>query len=106
MNVAQLISILSEYPPSRRLVVTVDQQRVLETTVFELILKLMPTQPRALVTFYGRNECVIREHGEAPLSDPARGPEFSRWLEIDMRGGDYEQTSSFDNPSHATDRDR
>ena len=82
MIVDQLNRILSEYRPSMRLVVTVEQQRLLETTVVEMMLKLTAQPPKALVTFYDRSDCIIRErngvfdHGGAP---------YREWLEIDLR---------------------
>jgi hypothetical protein len=83
MNVEQLKSILPEYPMSMRLVVTVEKQCMVETTVVEMLLKLIEQPPKALVTFYGRSEIIIREHVEEPLL----GEKSIRkeWLEFDLR---------------------
>jgi hypothetical protein len=67
-----------------RIVVTVEQQRLLETTVVEMTLKLMTQPPKAIVTFYDRRECIIRERGEE-TNDVAGAPPYREWLEIDLR---------------------
>lgn len=84
MNVEQLKSILSEYRSSMRLVIVVERQTLLETTMVEMLLKLMPQPPTALLTFYGRSDCIIRERGE-PTDDVAGAPPYREWLEIDLR---------------------
>ena len=81
MIVEQLKRILAEYPMSMRLVMTIEQQRLLETTVVELLTKLIGQSPTALVTYYDRRECIIREHvGHDAENRPNAG-----WLEIDLR---------------------
>jgi len=82
MNAEQLRKILNEYPPSRKLVIIVDGARVLETTVLEVLLKLMEKSQPALLTFFGRESCIIRERigGERP-----NAPYINEWLEIDLR---------------------
>ena len=82
MNNEQLRSILSEYRPSMRLVVTVDRKALLETTVCEIMLKLTMPPPSDWVNFYGRDSCVIRERNG--VFDHG-GPPFREWLEIDLR---------------------
>jgi hypothetical protein len=54
---------------------------VLETTVAEMICKLIGQPPDALATFFGRSNCILRERDD-PLA--SRGP-HSKWLEMDMR---------------------
>jgi hypothetical protein len=63
---------------------------VLETTVIEMLLKLIPQPPNALLNFCGRDICILREHVEeiASVNLDAHtliGPEFNKWLEMDMR---------------------
>jgi hypothetical protein len=83
VNTEQLKTILAEYPMSMRLVVTVEKQEVLATTVIEMLLKLIPLSPDALLNFCGRDICIIREHVEEPLlGEKALRKE---WLEMDMR---------------------
>lgn len=83
MNIEQLGSILAEYPMSMRLVVTVEKQQLLETTVVEMTIKLMKEPPETWVAFFGRRDCIIREHVEEPLL----GEKSIRkeWLEFDLR---------------------
>ena len=83
MNIAQLKSILAEYPMSMRLVVTVERQHLLETTVIEMLLRLIEEPPSDWVALYGYRDCIIRERVEEPLL----GEKSIRkeWLEIDMR---------------------
>jgi hypothetical protein len=84
MRVGQLQSILNEYRPSMKLIVIVEQQRLLQTTVVEMLIKLVDQPREALLTFYGRSDCIIRERGEA-TDDVAGAPPYREWLEIDLR---------------------
>lgn len=84
MNNEQLRSILAEYPLSLRLDVIVERERALETTVAEMICKLMDKPPGGLLTFCGRSECIIRERGER-TDDVAGAAPYRKWLEMDMR---------------------
>ena len=83
MNVKQLKSILMEYPMSMRLIVTVKRRTFMETTVVEMVLKLMAEPPNASGAFCELNDCIIRERVDEPLL----GEKSIRkeWLEIDMR---------------------
>jgi hypothetical protein len=84
MRVGQLQSILNEYRPSMKLIVTVEQQRLLQTTVVEMLIKLAAQPREALLTFYDRSDCIIRERGEA-TDGVAGAPPYREWLEIDLR---------------------
>jgi hypothetical protein len=84
MNVEQLKSILDEYPMSMRLTVTVRQQELLATTVVELLSKLMTQLPGASLTFFGRNDCIIRERVD-PHNNAHGTLIVKRWLELDLR---------------------
>ena len=79
MNVEQLKSILPEYPMSMRLVVAVrgGSERY-ETTVIEMLLKLMSQPPNTSVTFFGCDNVIIREHA-------GDGRPETNWLEFDLR---------------------
>lgn len=81
MNVEQLKSILSEYPMSLRLDVIVERTKVLETTVAEMVCKLMPEPQNELLTFFGRSNCIIRERG----FNTSVAPPYKPWIEIDLR---------------------
>lgn len=80
MNTEQLRSILLEYPMSLRLDVIVEGQRALETTVCEMIIKLMDQPQDGLLTFCGRSNIIVRERGFNSCLAP-----FRPWLEMDMR---------------------
>jgi hypothetical protein len=84
MNVEHLQRILTEYRPSMRLVVTVAQEKMMETTVAEMITILMPQPRDECFSFFGLSECIIRERGE-PTEDVAGAPPYREWLELDMR---------------------
>lgn len=80
MNNDQLQTILRQYPMSLRLDIIVEGERMLETTVVELLLKLMEQPQSALVTFCGRSCVIVRERGfNSGL------PPYKPWLEMDMR---------------------
>lgn len=84
MNNEQLQSILREYRPSMKLVVMVEKKSVLETSVAEMLIRLI-AQPRdASLTFCGRPDCIIRERGEDTDDVPGAAP-YREWLEMDMR---------------------
>lgn len=84
MNVEQLTSILQEYPMSMRLVVTTQRQPMLETTVVEMLIKLTPEPQSALVSFCGRDQCIIRERNDS-ANNFAGTLIIKKWLEMDMR---------------------
>ncbi len=84
MNVGQLQSILAEYPPSMRLTVVVERQHLLETTVIEILCKLMEQPQNGLLTFFGRNAVILRERNDA-LNNPMGTLIIKKWLEMDMR---------------------
>lgn len=80
MNNDQLQSILREYPMSLRLDVIVAGEKMLETTVVEMLVKLMEQPQSALVTFCGRSSAIVRERGfNSGL------PPYKPWIEMDMR---------------------
>ncbi len=83
MDAEQLKTVLSEYPMSRRLVVIVDGSPVWETSVAEVVIKLM-REMRApsgvLVTILGRDSCIVRERDNFSSAFPG-----NKWLEIDLR---------------------
>lgn len=83
MNVEQLQSILSEYPPSLRLVIR-SEPHVLETTVAAILSLLMSLQPTAWLHFCGRSEVILRERIDSSGGD-AIIPPGRTWLEMDMR---------------------
>ena len=83
MRVGQLQSILNEYRPSMKLIVTVEQQRLLQTTVVEMLIKLAAQPREALLTFYDRSDCIIRERRNH--AGVAGAPPYREWLEIDLR---------------------
>lgn len=78
MNNEQLKSILMEYPPSMRLVVTIDRQPAMKMSVAEMVIKLWDL--KLDFTVLGYNYCIIRERVS---KDPSK-PE-SDWLEMDLR---------------------
>lgn len=84
MNVEQLTSILKEYPMSRKLLVVIDGQTMRETSVAEAVCDLIQAQPSELLTFFGRNNCIIRERGDF-TNDVAGAAPYKQWLEIDLR---------------------
>ena len=77
MNVEHLRSVLGEYPLSRRLAIRVHNDIVLETTVAEMLCKLLEREPSALLTFCGRSDVILRERSD--------GAPYTQWLEMDMR---------------------
>lgn len=80
MNNEHLQSILREYPMSMRLDVLVEKKTALETTVVEMLIKLAQEPPKALLTFCGLSNCILRER-----SINADRPTHREWLEMDMR---------------------
>lgn len=85
MNVDQLITILNEYPLSSRLNIVVEKKTMLETTVVEMISKLMREPPNASLTFCGRDHCILREYAERIEHQGELVRCHPRWLEMDMR---------------------
>lgn len=85
MNAEQLKAILSEYPPSMKLVVVVEKKRVLVTTVVEMLIKLMGQPQDASLTFCGRNNCIIRERADKTEHQGELVRCVPGWLEMDMR---------------------
>jgi hypothetical protein len=89
MNTDQLKTILAEYPLSRRLNVLVDGTPIWETSVVEVLTKLMSEAPEksppALLTIFGRDSCIIRERIDEGREPNHLGPQFNKWLEIDLR---------------------
>lgn len=84
MNNEQFKSILCEYPMSMKLKVTVERTTVIETTVAEMLCKLLEQPHEALLTFFGRDNVVLRERSDPHIN--AFGTLIDkRWLEMDMR---------------------
>lgn len=84
MNAEQLKTILTEYPPTRKLNVIVDGRPAWETTVSEIVLRLGREPENTLVTLFGRDSCIIRERVEDLDAPPGASP-IRKWLEIDVR---------------------
>jgi hypothetical protein len=80
MNVEQLKAILNEYPPSMKLAIRAGGKLMEDTTVLEVVLKLMAAEKPKLsnLSWYGLDNCIVRER----ISDT--GPVFKS-LEIDLR---------------------
>lgn len=83
MNIKQMKSILCEYRPSMRLMVKIDRTAVWETTVAEVLCKLMEIKPEKSTAIFSRDSCIIRER--VRLSERETGPPCKEWLEIDLR---------------------
>lgn len=85
MNAGQLKDILLEYPGSRKLKVIVQKEVVMEMTVIELIIKLLECEKiEALFTFFGFDNCIVRERGEM-INDVAGAAPWRDWIELDLR---------------------
>jgi hypothetical protein len=88
MRKDQLVAILNEYPLSMRLIVTVERQEMLATTVIEMIQKLKPEpepgRSDVLLTIFGLNDCIVRERTDA-FNNASGTLMIKRWLEMDMR---------------------
>lgn len=85
MNNEQFKSILCEYPMSTKLKVTVERTTVIETTVAEMLCKLMEQPPNGLLTFFGRDNIILRERSGLDTSNTFGTLIDKRWLEMDMR---------------------
>lgn len=85
MHVAQLRSILNEYPMSRKLIVVVEGQNLIQTTVADFLSRLMSAQPTDLLTFCGLAHCIVRERIDMPRFECSPMPMTKEWLELDMR---------------------
>lgn len=84
MQVEQLKLILQEYPMSRPLKIVVEKKVMLETTVVQLLTKLIDIPPNGWLAFCGRHDVIIRERGDF-TDDVAGAPPWKCWLEMDMR---------------------
>jgi hypothetical protein len=84
MTNEHLSLILNEYRPSMRLDIIVEREKVMETTVLDLMCKLISEPPSSSVHFCGRGDCILRERGEA-TDDVAGAAPYRTWLEMDMR---------------------
>lgn len=78
MNSEQLKSILMEYPPSMRLVASIERKPAMVMTVAELVIKLW--DKTCDFTLLGYHYCIIRERVSKDPSKPV-----SDWLELDLR---------------------
>lgn len=84
MNVGQLRKILVQYPMDCRVVLTVEKQTRLETTIRDLLFRFLAEDDREMMTVFGFPDLIIRERvdsrgGEAII------PQSKMWLEMDLR---------------------
>lgn len=84
MNVEQLKLILQEYPMSRPVKIVVEKKVMLETTVVQLLMKLIDVPPNGWLAFCGRHDVILRERIDSSGGD-AIIPPGRTWLEMDMR---------------------
>lgn len=87
MNVIDLISILNGWPPSLKLKVHHRTGFVFETTVCEMIIRLMDLKrdqsPPLIMTLFGCSSFVFREKCDRSGGD-AVIPRDKQWLEMSV----------------------
>lgn len=80
MRNEHLQSILLEYRPSMRIDILVGRKKRQETTVLEVVTRLMKEPPQSSVTILGRTDLILRER-----TINADRPTHGEWLEMDLR---------------------